>query len=157
MDPSDPPIVVEETYAVPPDRLWSAVTDPAEMRDWFFEEMQEFQPLDGFETTFVVELGDKQYTHRWEISGVKANERIVYGWSYDGLPGRGRVTWEIKADEQGSRLRLTNEILEAFPDDDPAFTRESCEGGWAYLLSESLKPYLEGEIAEFIIDESAGE
>ena len=152
MTPSEPPVVVDAEYSVPLEQLWHAVTNAEEMRLWFFEQIREFEAVDGFETTFVVELDDKQYIHHWIIEGVSPRERIVYDWSYDGLPGRGRVTWEISASDAGSRLRLTNEILEAFPDDDPAFTRESCLDGWNYLLNDSLRSHLEGEIAEFVVE-----
>ncbi|MEL6104730.1 MAG: SRPBCC domain-containing protein [Planctomycetota bacterium] len=148
MDPKDPPVIVEQHYPVSPDRLWRSITEAGEMRAWFFDQIDDFQAVDGFETTFVVELDEKKYVHRWRISGVKPSEQIVYDWSYDGLPGRGMVTWKIAATEEGSRLELTNEILEAFPDDDPAFTRESCVNGWTYFLQESLKLYLEDSVDE---------
>ena len=148
MDPNDPPVIVEQHFAVPPDRLWRCITEAGEMRGWFFDQIDEFQAVDGFETTFVVELDGKQYVHRWRISGVKFAEQLVYDWSYDGLPGRGLVTWKIAATEEGCRLELTNEILEAFPDDDPAFTRESCVDGWTYFLQESLMLYLEDFASE---------
>jgi hypothetical protein len=34
-------------------------------------------------------------------------------------------------------------VRETFPDDIPEFRRDSCIGGWEYLIQKSLKEYLE--------------
>ena len=64
------------------------------------------------------------------------------------------MTFEIFEEGEGSRLRVTNEGLESFPQDIPEFTRESCEGGRNHFIQENLKKYLEAaavRLASFII------
>ncbi len=140
---SERPIVVTETYGQPPERVWAAITDANEMRRWFFHEIETFEPTVGFESKFTVsnELGD--YLHLWTIIEASPNERIVYDWRYEGREGAAKVTWLLTATDGGTQLELTHAGHETFPQDDPAFTRESCEGGWRYFLSERLKAYLQ--------------
>lgn len=145
MKPTDPPVVVEQTYEANAEKVWNAITHVEHMRQWFFREIEAFQPQEGFETQFDIQFDDKHYLHLWKIIEVVPKERIVYDWRYDGIPGVGKVVWELQPDGDATKLTLTNIIVEAFPDDDPAFKRESCEEGWSYFLQESLSSYLMGE------------
>lgn len=61
------------------------------------------------------------------------------------LPGVGKVTFEVFAEGDGARLRVTNEGLESFTLDIPEFSRESCEGGWKYFIQGNLQDYLSRE------------
>jgi uncharacterized protein YndB with AHSA1/START domain len=89
------PIVVEETFDVPPEIVWKAITDPGQMRQWFFEQMNQFRPEVGFETKFEVQVEDRVFPHVWNVTEVIPGEKIAYGWRYDGYPGDGKVTWEL--------------------------------------------------------------
>ena len=142
MKPTDPPVIVEQTFEVSIEELWAAITDPEQMRLWFFEQIPDFRPEVDFRTTFSIEHGDKQYQHVWRIAEVVPGEKIVYDWSYEGLPGRGLVTWDLLSEGNRSSLKITNAILEAFPQDDPAFHRESCEAGWDFLINDQLVDHL---------------
>lgn len=143
MQTSDEPVVVEETYSATIDDLWKAITVPEQMREWFFFEMIEFEPMVGFETQFNVEADGKTYVHTWKLAEVESKKRIVYDWSYEGLPGRGLVEWDLESTADGTKLLLTNTIVESFPQDDPVFKRESCVAGWQYFINEQLKMYVE--------------
>ena len=142
MRSTDPPVIVEQEFNVPIDQLWRALTEPEQMRQWFFAEMSDFQHCLGFETRFTIEHDDREYVHHWEITEVVENEKIVSIWQYKDCPGKGLVVWELSPSASGSRLKLTNEILESFPQDDPAFERENCEGGWNYFIKEQLPAHL---------------
>ena len=138
------PIVVEQKYDASPARLWQAITDQDEMVQWYFAEIADFRPVVGHQVEFVVPVGDRRFVHQWEITAVEPEERISYSWQYEGIAGIGAVTWEISARAGGSALRLTNEGLETFPQDDPLFTREAAEQGWRYFVNDRLKAYLDG-------------
>ncbi len=47
--------------------------------------------------------------------------------------------------EKGSAttLKLTNTVLQNFPDNVTEFERESCLAGWQFFIGESLRVYLE--------------
>lgn len=139
---STEPIVVEQTFAASKAEVWKAITEPTQMRKWFFEPMQQFEPEVGFETCFVVSFEGQDYPHRWNVQEVVPEERLVYRWRYDGFPGDSTVTWELFEVPEGTKLRLTHRGMETFPQDQPAFTRESCRGGWEYFVQESLRAFL---------------
>ena len=137
------PIVVEAEYEAPIEVVWTALTDPAQMPRWFFEPIAEFRPEVGFETRFTVRADGNDYVHDWRVAEVTPPKRMVLSWRYDGLPGDSTVTWELSETDGGTALRLTHKILEPFPQDDPAFHRETGLSGWKYFLQESLKAFLE--------------
>ena len=143
MQADDPPIVVEQEYISPVGRLWEAITDPTQMKQWFFAEMKDFEPTVGFETKFQIEFDGKVYAHVWKVIVVDPGKKIVYDWSYDNCEGRGHVTWDLEETSGGSKLTLTNSIIESFPQDDPAFKRESGEAGWRFFINEELKEFVE--------------
>ena len=113
------------------------------MVQWFFDNIPAFQAEAGFETQFNVDAGERHFYHLWKIIEAIPEHKIVYDWQYQGLPGAGKVTFEIFEDGDGSRIRVTTEGVESFPQDIPEFTRESCEEGWKYFIQENLKNYLE--------------
>lgn len=137
------PIVVEQTFNVPASVLWKAITDKDEMRQWFFEQMTDFQPEVGFETQFDVSCEGQVFRHEWKLTEVVPERKIVYDWRYGGYPGSSSVIWELSETADGTKLTLTHQVHEAFPQDNPLFSPESCRAGWAYLIQESLKAFLE--------------
>lgn len=141
MKATEAPIIVEQAFDVPPEEVWNAITDAERMKQWFFSQMKEFEPTVGFETRFDVECEGRNYRHVWKLVEVVPHERIVYDWSYEGREGRGLVAWDLEATTSGTRLTLTNTIVEDF-EEDPAFTREACNGGWQYFVQQQLKTHL---------------
>ena len=142
MKPTDDPVVVTQKFAESLDRVWQAITQRDQMQEWFFSEIESFEPITGFETRFNVVCENKNYLRVWKLLDVVPGEKIVYDWRYDGLPGAGKVTWELQESDSGTQLTLTNEIVETFPEDDPNFKRESCEAGWGYFINEQLPDFL---------------
>ncbi len=141
----DKPIIVEQSYNVSPSKLWQAITVRDEMVEWFFQEIPDFKPEVGFKTQFNINNGERDFLHLWTITEAVPEQKLVYDWRYQGMPGIGKVTFEISPDGDGSRLTLTNEGLESFPKDVPEFSAESCVAGWEYFLQGNLKDYLDGE------------
>ncbi len=139
------PIVVEQNFAVSPESLWRAITEHPQMVQWFFENIPAFKPEPGFQTEFLVSTGERDFHHLWTITESIPGSKLVYDWRYQGLPGIGKVTFEIFSVGEGALLRVTNEGLETFPREIPEFTRESCEGGWKYFVQGKLQNYLSKE------------
>jgi uncharacterized protein YndB with AHSA1/START domain len=147
MDANAEPIVVEQTYGVPAEAVWKAITDKDQMRQWFFEAMTEFEPETGFETQFVVRVEDTDYQHLWKVTEVIPQKRIAYDWKYGGFPGESMVVWELSETTDGTKLTLTHSEQESFAQDNPIFSRESGVAGWNYFLGQSLKAFLERSVA----------
>ena len=68
---------------------------------------------------------------------------IKYSWEFEEYPGKSTSVFEIIKENNQTKLRLTVEILEDFPDDIPEFKRESCIAGWEYFINNRLKEFLE--------------
>lgn len=139
---NEAPIVSENNFNAPISAIWKAITEPDQMRQWFFEAIADFRPEVGFETQFNVRCEDVEYLHIWKVTDVETQKRISYQWQYGDITGDSTVTWELSETPDGTNLKLTHQITQSFPQDDPVFSREAGQGGWDYFLHESLKGYL---------------
>lgn len=142
MDDRRKPIIVEETFKVPLAKVWEAITEVNQMRQWFFDNIPAFDPIEDFETQFDVRSGDRNFRHLWKLMEVVPQKRIVYTWRYEDYPGNPTVAFELMELVNKTKLILTAKGLESFPDNVPEFSRESCLGGWNYFINERLKEYL---------------
>ena len=134
-------VVIERTYNAPVEKVWKALTDVDQMRQWYFD-LKEFKPEVGFEFSFVVEHKGNTYDHRCKITEVVPQKKIAYSWRYAGEEGDSLVTFELFADGDKTRLKLTHEGLETFPKL-PAYARTNFEKGWTEIIGSSLKQYVE--------------
>ena len=137
------PIVVEQLLPSSPSTVWKAITDPAQMREWFFDSIEDFRPEVGFETCFNVECDGNDYLHRWEVTEVVPKVKLVYRWRYDGYPGDSHVSWELIPDGDDTLLKFTHTGHDTFPQDNEVFSYEACLDGWHYFITQTLPEYLE--------------
>lgn len=138
------PLVVEETFSVPADRVWKALTDKSEMKNWYFD-LKEFTPAVGF--TFQFTGGpspEKQYVHLCEVTEAIPNKKLTYSWAYKGYGGKSFVSFELKAHGSSTSLTLTHTGLETFPEENTDFARKNFEAGWNEIIHKLLKEYLKG-------------
>ena len=134
-------LVVERTFNAPIGRVWKALTDVEEMRHWYFD-LKEFKPKPGFEFGFTVEHEGMRYCHLCRVTEVIPQKKIAYTWRYDGHEGDSLVTFELFAEGNTTRLKLTHEGLETFPKT-PAFARKNFQAGWTEIIGSSLKQFVE--------------
>ena len=135
------PIIVERTFNAPVARVWTALTDVNEMRQWYFD-LKEFKSEIGFEFEFVVEHEGNAYHHLCKVTEVIPEKKIAYTWRYKGEPGDSLVTFELFPDGNKTRLKLTHTGIETFPKT-PAYARENFEAGWTRLIGTELKQFVE--------------
>jgi uncharacterized protein YndB with AHSA1/START domain len=134
-------VVIERTFNAPVERVWKSLTDVAQMRQWYFD-LKEFKPEVGFEFQFVVEHEGTTYDHRCKVTEVIPQKKLAYTWRYKGHEGDSLVTFELFADGNETRLKLTHEGLETFPKI-PAYARENFEKGWTEIIGSELKQFVE--------------
>ena len=134
-------VVIERTFNAAVARVWEALTDADEMRVWYFD-LKEFKPEVGFEFEFTVEHEGTKYHHLCRITEVIPQKKISYTWRYAGEEGDSLVTFELFADGDKTRLKLTHEGLETFPKL-PAYAKTNFETGWTEIIGSSLKQYVE--------------
>ena len=137
------PFVIERIYNAPVEKVWKAITDKDEMKQWYFD-LSEFKAVPGFEFRFTGEghKGEK-YLHLCKITDVIANKKLAYSWRYEGFEGISFVTFELFDEAGKTRLKLTHEGLESFPANNPDFAKESFAEGWTYIIGKSLKEFVE--------------
>jgi uncharacterized protein YndB with AHSA1/START domain len=134
-------VVLERTFNAPVARVWRALTDVDQMREWYFD-LKEFKPEVGFEFGFVVEHEGNTYDHRCRITEVIPQKKIAYSWRYHGHEGNSLVTFELFPESEKTRLKLTHEGLDTFPKT-AAFARENFEKGWTAIIGTELRQFLE--------------
>jgi uncharacterized protein YndB with AHSA1/START domain len=134
-------VILERTLDAPVAKVWKALTDIDQMRQWYFD-LKEFKPEVGFEFGFVVEHEGNTYDHRCRITEVIPQKKIAYTWRYHGDEGNSLVTFELFPEGEKTRLKLTHEGLDTFPKT-AAFARENFEKGWTQIIGTDLKQFVE--------------
>lgn len=142
------PFVIERVYNAPIKVVWNAITNKDQMKQWYFD-LKEFKPEVGFEFQFYGQ-GHKgeQYLHLCKITEVIPYKKLAYSWRYDGYKGISYLTFELSAEGDKTKIKLTHEGIETFPQDSPDFAKESFTAGWTELIGKMLKEFVEGAKAE---------
>ena len=106
---------VEREIVVPeaPDEVWEALTEPAQLEEWFATEV-ELDARPGGEGVFRWGDGDER---RAVVRELEQGERLVLDWD-DG----GRVAIELEPSEDGTRVR----VVETSPEFAPALELRAC-------------------------------
>ena len=137
------PFVIERTYDAPIEKVWKAITDKEQMKQWYFN-IAEFKPEPGFEFSFEGKSDDGTvFLHLCRITEVVENKKLAYTWRYDGFEGSSLVSFELFEQGANTRLRLTHEGLETFPASNPAFAKQNFIMGWTELTGTLLKQFVE--------------
>jgi len=136
------PFIIERTFDAPISKVWKAITNKDEMKKWYFD-LEEFKPVKGFEFQFEGGPDGRKYLHCCEIIEVISERKLSYSWRYDGYVGNSVVTFELFAEGNKTRLRLTHEGLETFPVDNADFSKSNFVEGWTYIVGTSLKDFME--------------
>lgn len=134
------PIIVEQIYNAPISKVWTAITDKTEMKQWYFD-LAEFKAEVGFKFQFMGGTEDNKYLHLCEILEVIPQKKLTYSWRYDGYEGNSFVTFELFEEGGNTRLKLTHRGLESFPDRKD-FAKSNFELGWDEIINTSLADYL---------------
>ena len=146
MKKEEEPIIIEETFNVPVETVWNAITQVEQMCRWFFENIPSFKPEVGFEIQFNVKSQDRNFLHKWKITEVEPLKKISYNWEYENYPWNSFVVFELFEENNSTMLRLTHQVTESFPQDIPEFKRESGIEGWNYFIKNTLKAFLENNV-----------
>jgi len=135
-------IVIDRTLNAPVARVWEALNDVDQIRHWYFD-LKEFKPKAGFEFEFVVEHEGHNYHHLCRVTEVIPQRKLAYTWRYKGERGDSLVTFELFAEGEKTRLKLTHAGIETFPKT-PAYARKNFEAGWTGIATE-LENFLQGK------------
>jgi uncharacterized protein YndB with AHSA1/START domain len=137
------PYVIERTYNAPIAKVWEAITNKDQMKQWYFD-IAEFKAEVGFEFEFTGQGKDgEKYVHKCKITEVVPEKKLTHSWRYDGYPGNSFVTFELFAEGNSTRVRLTHEGIESFAANGNDFKKESFAMGWTHIIGTGLKNFVE--------------
>jgi uncharacterized protein YndB with AHSA1/START domain len=134
-------VMIERTFDAPIAKVWKALTEVDQMRQWYFD-LKEFNPEVGFEFEFVVEHEGNRYHHLCRVTEVIPQKKIAYTWRYKGEPGDSLVSIELSSEADKTRLKLTHTGIETFPKT-PEYGRKNFEAGWTAIMGNELKQFVE--------------
>lgn len=100
-----PAVRFERTFAAPLPRVWSAVTDPAQLPSWFPSGVR-YEPVVGGEIVFT---GDPNLPEPPQVDRVliwDPPHRFAFGWGGD------EIHLELQESGEGCRLVLLNVLVE---------------------------------------------
>lgn len=136
------PFVIERTYDAPIKKVWKAITDKEQMKEWYFD-LADFRAEVGFEFQFTGGPDDRSYLHLCKVTEVIPGRKITYSWRYDGYEGESFVTFELFDEKDKTKLKLTHAGLETFPVSNPDFAKSNFEAGWNDIIGNLLKNFVE--------------
>ena len=138
------PITIERTYNAPVEKVWKALTDKEQMKQWYFD-IADFKLEVGSEFRFTGKgKTGEEFVHLCRIAEVIPNKKIKHSWSYEGYEGNSFVTWELSDEGGKTKVKLTHEGLETFPVTPASdFAKANFVEGWTYITGVSLKEFLE--------------
>jgi uncharacterized protein YndB with AHSA1/START domain len=134
------PFVIERVYNAPVEKVWRAITDKDDMKQWYFD-LPEFKPEVGFEFQFEGGNEGRTYLHLCKVTEVVTGKKLTYSWRYKGYEGNSFVTFELFPEGNNTRLKLTHEGLDTFPPISD-FAKQNFVAGWTEIIGESLEKFL---------------
>ena len=139
----EPPIVVQQTLHSTPERVWQALTQVQQMRQWYFPEIQNFEAIPQSRSRFTVDVEGQAFVHEWQVSAAQPHQLLAYTWAYRGYPGVSSVQWKLASAGDQTHLTLTHTDAHLHTGHD-LFSRENGVVGWHWLVQVSLVNYLKG-------------
>lgn len=131
--------------AAPRERVWRAVTDPAQLENWFSPGTSwKLTALEAGGRLFIPDPETGAETNVQVIELVDPPQRFV-SHSLSETPGSSEVTAYLLQEERGgTRLTITNSGYNLLPDDERWSTMEQNAFGFGMML-ENLRAYVESK------------
>lgn len=144
-------IVSEIDISAPPERVFKALTDPAELQRWFTNpecpaKSWEMDPRPGGHYRYETEAGSvavnnvRQFKCHGEILEVDPPRLLVYTWIanwHDDAASRTVVRWELAPKAGGTHVKVTHSGLSKLP-----VARKDYSGGWPGVV-QMLRRFVE--------------
>ena len=135
------PVIIEEDFNAPIDKVWGAITDKKKMKHWYFD-VSDFKAEPGFEFRFNGGNEEKTFVHLCKVIEAIPEKKLSYSWRFQGYPGNSVLSFELTPKGNKTHLKLTHQGIETFPDQ-PEFAKENFVLGWNQIIGSSLKNFLE--------------
>ena len=136
------PIIIERLYNATTAKVWLAITDKDQMKEWYFD-IEEFKTEPGFKFQFLAGDEKKKYLHLCKVTEVIPGKKLTYSWRYENDPNISFVTFELSPEGEQTKLTLIHEGVEGFASDNPDFKKQNFVEGWTDIIGASLKEFVE--------------
>jgi len=138
-------VITERVYNAPIERVWQAITDIEQMKQWYFDTLTEFEPEVGFEVRFENKHNGAILSNVFKVIDVVPGKKISHSWTILNNPGNSVVTWELFEQGDKTKLVLTHDHVETFGGaTNPGFARENYVKGWAHFAGK-LQEFVENQ------------
>lgn len=134
-------IIIEKTFDAAVEKVWQALTDPVQMKEWYFD-IPKFKAEPGFEFQFWAGSEDKKWLHLCKITEVIPKKKLSYTWRYDGYAGESEVSFELIPLKDKTKLILSHKGLETFPKETEELKKANFVEGWNYFMTTALPEFL---------------
>ncbi|KPH14957.1 SRPBCC domain-containing protein [Chryseobacterium sp. ERMR1:04] len=139
----DTPITVQFKINAPIEKVWKALTNKNEMKNWYFD-IPDFELEVGKQFNFYEPGDEKKYHHQGEILEIISHQKLKHSWSYPEFSNeKTTVNWEIQPADGETIVTLIHENIDNFKEFGENFSRESFTEGWNGIIGQSLRQYLE--------------
>jgi len=116
-------VVVEREMPFPPEKIWSALTQPPLIEQWLMK--NDFKPVVGQRFSFRADWGVVD----GKVLAVEPNKTLSYTWSALGLESV--VTWTLTPATTRTHLRMEQA---GFPQDQPQYY-QGAKYGWQQFFA----------------------
>ena len=136
----DKTLVIDRVFTAPPDRVFAAWTDTAQLAEWYGPEGMKAEIFAndltvGGQYSLVMKSAEGEYHLSGEYEEIEPPRKLVFTWKWKTSDETTRVTIELRPQGDGTHLRLTHT---GFPE---AEQTSSHNQGWSSSLND-LERYL---------------
>lgn len=131
-------LVIDRVFDAPVDHLWQALTKRESIKEWYFAQVQQFEPIVGF--VFGLSDDGSGYQKEWTVTQVVEGQKLAHTWAYKGYRVCSEVAFDLFGEGAKTRLRITHTGLETFPLN-AHFARQRFAWGWD-LIGDKLSDFL---------------
>ena len=76
------PLIKEFYYNAPIEKVWETLIDTDKMKEWYFPQLQKFEPVVGY--TFQFDDDSHAYHKEWIVTKIVAGKTLAHSWAYKG-------------------------------------------------------------------------
>ena len=136
----DKTLVIDRVFNAPPDRVFAAWTDTAQLAEWYGPEGMKAEIFAndltvGGQYSLVMKSAEGEYHLSGEYEEIEPPRKLVFTWKWKTSDETTRVTIELRPQGDGTHLRLTHT---GFPEAEQASSHNQ---GWSSSLND-LERYL---------------
>ena len=136
-------VVIKQRVNAPADKVWNALTDKAQMKNWYFD-IDDFSTDLHTEFSFYESGGENKYQHHGKILEVIQQEKLKYSWTYPEFSKEKTIVkWNLQDEGDQTLVILTHKGLEYLEHLGEEFSKDSFDRAWTEIVSIKFKNYIE--------------